>query len=534
MTPKPVATPTPTPQPSPTPTPQPTPTASASPSPTTTPAPTASPTPSPTPTPRPTATPSPTASPPPTITIAAARGLGVGADVTVRGVVIAEAGRVGSPPVAVIGDAASGLPLKLPDGVRPSRGALLEARGTLAAPYGQLELRPTSGGVSVVGSAALPAPRSLRGAQIGEATEGSLARLDGVAVGKPKRASSGDLTLTVRATDGTELRVMADTSAGIDASAFRDGSTYRFTGIVGQRASKKGALDGYRLWLRDRADVTLIASASPSGSPYPSPSASPGASGSPASVTSIARARALTDGTTTVEGVVIAGPALLDASDRRIVIEDPTGGIEVLLPAADPSMPVGRRLRVTGEPGRAYGAPRIRATAVLVLGTGTVTPHDLGRTPTAAEEWRLVRVRGRVLDVKKLGERWRAEVQVGSDRVVVNGTAGAGIAADRLVEGREATVIGVVRASLSHGRGPTLRHPAARDRRHHPRCRYAGCRVGGARRDGCPRRVLGLAERLDRRRAEGRRPRGARRGGRNARPRRWSRRRASSRRVHAR
>ena len=248
---------------------------------------------------------------------------------------------------------------------------------------------------------------------------------------------------------------MADTSAGIDASAFRDGSTYRFTGIVGQRASKKGALDGYRLWLRDRADVTLIASASPSGSPYPSPSASPGASGSPASVTSIARARALTDGTTTVEGVVIAGPALLDASDRRIVIEDPTGGIEVLLPAADPSMPVGRRLRVTGEPGRAYGAPRIRATAVLVLGTGTVTPHDLGRTPTAAEEWRLVRVRGRVLDVKKLGERWRAEVQVGSDRVVVNGTAGAGIAADRLVEGREATVIGVVRRP----------YPTAADRR---------------------------------------------------------------------
>jgi hypothetical protein len=60
-----------------------------------------------------------------------------------------------------------------------------------------------------------------------------------------------------------------------------------------------------------------------------------------------------------------------------------------------------------------------------------------------------------VLDVKKLGERWRAELQVGADRVVVNGMAGAGIPADRLIEGREATVIGIVRRP----------YPTATDRR---------------------------------------------------------------------
>jgi len=373
--------------------------------------------------------------------------------VTVRGVVIAEAGRVGSPPVAVIGDATGGLPVKLPDGVRPVRGTLLDVRGALAAPYGQLELRPVIGGLTVVGTAAVPTPRSLRGDQLGEGTEGSLGRLDGVLVGKPARASSGDQSMTIRASDGTEVRVMADTSAGIDGSTLRDGSSYRLTGIVGQRASKKDALDGYRLWLRDRADVVLLGSASPSASPTASPSTGP--AGTPTGVISIARARALTDGAVTVEGVVIADPGLLDSSDRRIVIEDATGGIEVLLPAADPSMPVGRRLRVSGEAGRAYGAPRIRATGAVTLGNGAVTPHDLGRTPTAAEEWRLVRVRGRVIDVKKLGERWRAELQVGADRVVVNGMAGAGIPADRLVEGREATVTGIVRRP----------YPTATDRR---------------------------------------------------------------------
>ena len=44
---------------------------------------------------------------------------------------------------------------------------------------------------------------------------------------------------------------MADGSAGLDTSLLRKGTDATLTGIVGQRASRKGALDGYRLWVRD-------------------------------------------------------------------------------------------------------------------------------------------------------------------------------------------------------------------------------------------------------------------------------------------
>ena len=45
----------------------------------------------------------------------------------------------------------------------------------------------------------------------------------------------------------------------------------------------------------------------------------------------------------------------------------------------------------------------------------------------------------------KLGDRWRAEVEVGAAKVVVIGQPGAGIASTTLAEGRTATVIGIVR-----------------------------------------------------------------------------------------
>ena len=150
--------PTPTPTPSPTPTP----TASPGPTPTPSPSPTSSPTPSPSATPTPGAT---------VISIASARTRAIGSTVTVRGVVTAEPGRLGSPALFAIADTSGGVVVKLPDGVRaPARGALLEIRGKLADPYGQLEIRPAADAVSGgLGSGALPAaiaarlPRPRRG-----------------------------------------------------------------------------------------------------------------------------------------------------------------------------------------------------------------------------------------------------------------------------------------------------------------------------------------------------------------------------------
>ena len=118
--------------------------------------------------------------------------------------------------------------------------------------------------------------------------------------------------------------------------------------------------------------------------------------------------------------------------------------------------PIGARIRASGEIGRAYDAPRLRADDVAVIAVGArPLPASLNSAPTAASEWRLVVVSGVVGDVHKLGDRWRAELTVGGDAVVVNGLAGARIAAASVVEGRRATVIGIVRRP----------YPGASDRR---------------------------------------------------------------------
>ncbi len=118
--------------------------------------------------------------------------------------------------------------------------------------------------------------------------------------------------------------------------------------------------------------------------------------------------------------------------------------------------PSGARIRVEGTIGRAYDAPRVKAERILVVAVGArPLAIDLKRSPTAAHEWRLVRISGTVAEVKKLGDRWRAELSVGPDRVPVTGLAGARIPATTLVEGRTATVTGLVRRP----------YPGAADRR---------------------------------------------------------------------
>jgi hypothetical protein len=176
----------------------------------------------------------------------------------------------------------------------------------------------------------------------------------------------------------------------------------------------------------------------------------------PSATISIADAIRAGHGTRTVEGLVTIAPNLLDASGRRIVIEDRTAGLEILI-AADARVPaVGSRIRVEGEIGRAWDAPRLRASRIDVLATGIrAVPVTIGAPPTAAFEWRLVRVVGTVAEVHKLGDRWRAELAVGSQRVMITGLAGARIPVTTLAVGRRATIVGFVRRP----------YPGATDRR---------------------------------------------------------------------
>jgi hypothetical protein len=437
-TPAPTSTPAP---PSPTPAPTGTPTPTASPTPTRTPAPTSTPGPTPTATPRPT--------PPPTLTILEAQGAPVGAVVSVAGVVTAEAGRLGVPPLIAIADGTGGIAVRVPEGVAPpARGATVLVRGALADPYGQLELRPAASGFAVTGQGSLPAPVRLAAAELGEASEGRLVEITGTVLTNPKAGTNGDLSIDLRDAAGTSFRVVTDGSSGILATDLVKGRTYRLTGIVGQRASRKGALDGYRLYPRDRADVVVVP---PSGG-------DPSASGAPPNAVPISTALALPAGTpVTIEATVTAGTSLLDSSGRRIVVQDATGAIEVLLPMEASPPAVGSRLRVTGTSGLAWGASRVGATTVEGLAGGSgIAPLSLARPPAERDEWLLVRLSGTVTKVERLGDRWRAEIVLANGaKAPVHGQAGAGIPSTAIVAGRRIEVTGIVKRP----------YPTASDRR---------------------------------------------------------------------
>jgi hypothetical protein len=301
-------------------------------------------------------------------------------------------------------------------------------------------------------------------------TEGRLVRLTGTVLARPTKATSGDISLLVETTD-TTVRVMADASSGLTIASFTKGARHRIIGIAGQRAPKRGALDGYRVWARDREDVTLLA-------PAPTPTASPGSSGSPGrpapSVVGIATALRTTDRDVAIEAIVTAGASLLDGSGRRVVAQDATGAVEILLPKGVTAPTVGSRIRAIGRVGKAYGAPRLRAESIERKGSGVVpAPLRVQGPITAAHAWRLVEVTGRVEGVHKLGERWRAEVVVGTTTLVVVGQPGARIPNTALTAGRIAEIIGIVRPA----------YPTASDKRPSilPRSPADVRQTGGAR-----------------------------------------------------
>ncbi len=372
--------------------------------------------------------------------------------------VIAEAGRLGTPALLAIGDPTGGLVVHLPAGAGTyPRGTTLEVAGKLASPYGQLEIRPAKGDIRVVGSGILPTPIVVPATGLSESFEGHLATMTARLTTKPKKTSSGDITLVLERDGATPVKVMADVSSRITAGSLKVGATYRVVGFVGQQASRSGVLDGYRLWVRDGADLTVVAVTSSSvASPAPA-----SGSGSPAPDTAatvaIARALQITDRAIAIDAVVTAPATLLDATGRRIVVQDASAAIELLLPTGSAAPPVGARVHAVGRIGVAYGAPRLRADRMEIAGSGSMpSPIVLNGMPVEAVEWRLVSITGRVMSIHKLGERWRAELLIGTQRVVVVGQPGAGIPSTALVEGRSATVVGIVRR-------PT---PTASDRRY--------------------------------------------------------------------
>jgi hypothetical protein len=303
-----------------------------------------------------------------------------------------------------------------------------------------------AGGLSLLGTASLPAPIVIDARGAGEASEGRLATIMGTITASAAKATSGDLAFTIEGRDGVALRIVGDASAGLDASALKKGAEVTLTGIVGQRASRKGALDGYRLWVRDRSDV-IIRSAAATAAPRSTSTPRPG-SAATSPRRAIAAAVKRQGDRVTIDGVITVERSLLDSSGRRTIVEDTSGAIELYLAEADTAIATGVRVRATGTVGTAWNAPRLRVDAITVLGRATPVVHELRGVPTASGEWRLVRLRGTLDEVHKDGDAWTAELVSGSRRVPVRGVDGSGIAAPTAAEGRQATIVGIVKRAF--------------------------------------------------------------------------------------
>jgi hypothetical protein len=379
--------------------------------------------------------------------------------VTITGTVTVEPGRIIGDDVFVVQDGTGGVAVKVPAGVAPGhieRGRIVTVTGTLAAPYGNLEVRPKKReDLATIGQGGLPEPMTVTTADFGEDIEGRLVTITGTVVGLD-RGSTGTMTITITDRDG-EGKIHLHAPVGETATVLERDQSIRFTGIAGQRASRSGAADGYRVWPRDEADIRIL-SRPPQATPRPD---EPGG-GKPPRGSDRPRKVRISDAAfgdeVTILGSVTSAPGLIDSEGRRITVEDGSGGILVRLPADTPAPAVGRRIQVWGEVGTWYDAPQLEAAAgPRVRDRRLIKPVVLRRAPTEADESRLVVVVVRIEDVSKDGDTWRAEATLGAGgSLPIAGLAGSGIPSTALPEGRSATIVGIVRRA----------HPAATDQRY--------------------------------------------------------------------
>ena len=288
---------------------------------------------------------------------------------TVRGVVTAEPGRLGTPPLFAIRRRDGRHRRAAPVGRHAAGSGTARRRDRpLADPYGQLEIRPACERHRVEGTGSLPVagrppcvgPR--RGDRRPPRPPHRVPSLAKPSQGDERRhhASSS------RRPTGTQVRVAADARAASPSASFVVGATYRFTGIAGQRATRKGALDGYRIWLRDARATSPLAEPSPAPTRRPAPlrrrrrsrsrGTTPAAHRSSAIAT---RALRTTDRDVAIEATVTApAPACSTRPGGGSSSRTPRGAIEVLLAKDAPRPASARGVRATGR-----GRQRLRGAA---------------------------------------------------------------------------------------------------------------------------------------------------------------------------
>jgi hypothetical protein len=349
-------------------------------------------------------------------------------------------GLVGAEGLIAIQDSSGGVFVRLSTSTGPGIGTSVELDGTLAAPYGQVEIR-NLGSLIIGEDGPEPAPSHVALTDIGEKTEGCLVTIGGTVTSVETDGSR--ITITIG--DGaSSVRVLADPPVGLARSDVAKGEVVLVAGIVGQHATATGRLDGYRLWLRRRTDL-IVAGEVPSGTPNPTPL--PTASPVDRNLASALKTRgAAVD----FEAAVTATAGLLDIGKPTIVVDDGTTAVAVTLADATDVPPLGMQVHVIGKVGRWETGPTVLASSLVAQGDlQAIAPRTVSGSLGSSLEWRLVRACGRVRQFVRAGVRWRIEMLVGGHDVSVLGEPAAAIKVDKSSVGRLAVVTGIVRRSTS-------------------------------------------------------------------------------------
>ncbi|MEO8251476.1 MAG: lamin tail domain-containing protein [Chloroflexota bacterium] len=383
----------------------------ASPTPTPTPPASPSPPPPPTATATPTPTAMPTATPVPAIPIAAARALPDGSVVTVEGVALTPGGF--NDGGGYVADATAGIAVLVADGSF-GRGQLLRVTGTLDDRYAQRTIRASTATISVLGTGNDPLPVDATTGSIGEVLEGMLVELTGVISSSATTLSTG---IAWDLNDGSgPIRVLVETSTGIDTSAWARGVGLTLVAVVGQRDSSGSGAAGFRVQPRDAADIVAVEPIAPPGpsptpastaSPPPSPSSStsssptprPSATASPtAPLVSIAEARAAATGAhLRIRGVVTAQSGLLEPGSA--IVQDSTAAILIRLGSDVGSLSLDELVELDGSRSTKAGMLTLRVTKPPLRLGHQADPDPLRRATGAlgeAQEAQLVIARGAV------------------------------------------------------------------------------------------------------------------------------------------
>lgn len=406
------------------------------------------PTPEPTPSPTPTGTPEPEPDPD-EVTIVEARERNAGDLVAVRGTITAPAHLLGARRLYVQ-DATGGILVIVPEEFASAApGGIVEVTGETGAHFGERALRATveGGRVQAIGRGDPPAPRGIRTAELGAATEGLLVRVEGEVTSANKPG--------FRLDDGSgEGQVRVGDSTGIPWPSPRKQDTARVTGIV---SSFNG---GFRLLPRYAGDIALTRHEEPDPTPTPTPTPTPDPDATPAPtpdpepapppLVSIAEARAArADDPVRIRGTVTAPPHRLGSP--RLYLQDGTAGILVAAPEDMRPLALGQVVEVAGAPGTYYGERALRDIGEITV-VGSRPPPE-PRTIRTGEvgpdvEGLLVRLRGAVTEAGEPGFR----LDDGSGEARVQIAEETGIRWPSPHRRDRATVVGVVSSFNGHFR----------------------------------------------------------------------------------